>query len=66
MIFCNAFLREPQRYGADIVKGFDGLVRYQSAHTGGRFRFVVAGLHRDAGHSHDDGYVLIESVQDGA
>jgi len=66
MIFCNAFLREPQRYGADIVNGFDGLVRYLAAHTSGRFRFVEARLHRDASHSHDDGYVLMEAVQDGA
>lgn len=62
LLICNAFLREPQRFGREIVDGFDGLIRYLATHTEGRFRFVRAHLHRDPALVHDDGYVLMEAV----
>jgi SAM-dependent methyltransferase len=61
LLVCNAFLREPQRFGREIVDGFDGLIRYLASHTEGRFRFVRAHLHRDPELIHDDGYVLMET-----
>jgi len=62
MMFVNAFLQEPQRYGREIVDGFDGLVRYLAAHTEGRFHFVSAALTQGRNLSHDDGFVLMRSV----
>lgn len=62
LLICNAFLREPQRFGREIIDGFDGLVRYLAAHTAGRFRFIQAHLHRDPALIHDDGYVLMEKA----
>jgi len=59
LLITNAFLREPQRYGAAIVDGFDGLIRYLAANTASRFRFVDARLHGDPAWRHEDGYVLM-------
>lgn len=62
LLLCNAFLRAPQRYGREVVDGFDGIVRYLAANTVGRFDFVAAQLHSDPALCHDDGYVMMRAV----
>lgn len=62
LLIANAFMRTPQRYGREIVDGFDGLVRYLANHTDGTFTFREARLHSDADLLYDDGHVLMRSV----
>lgn len=61
-IICNAFMRSPQRYGREIIDGFDGLIRYLANHTTGRFSFIDARLTSDPGLLYDDGCVVLQRM----
>ncbi len=59
LYICNAFMREPQRYGKEIVDGFDGLVSYIVKHAGREYTFVEARLDTAEEHSYDDGHIIL-------
>ena len=59
LYICNAFMREPQRYGKDIVDGFDGLVRYILENAGREYTLVEAYLDTTERHPYDDGHVIL-------
>ena len=59
LYICNAFMRRTQRYGKDIVDGFDGLVSYIVKHTGREYAFVEARLDTAEEHPYDDGHIIL-------
>ena len=61
LIFINAFLRE-QKYGRDIVDGFDGLVRYIQKHHFDQYRIVKAQVDYSGRFIHDDGILVIKKT----
>jgi len=62
LLIANAFMRTPQRYGREVIDGFDGLVRYLAGHTEGLFLFCDARLHSDPELLYDDGHVLMRKA----
>ncbi|MDO8674953.1 MAG: class I SAM-dependent methyltransferase [Candidatus Omnitrophota bacterium] len=59
VVFVNAFLRE-QKYGRNIVDGFDGLVRYVMTKHGTQFRLVSAKIDYSKEFIHDDGIAVFQ------
>ena len=66
LMFCNAFMRTPQRYGKDKIDGFDGLVRALVNHACAQhFQLIDARLTHDETLLYDDGYVVMRRVERG-
>ena len=58
LVFVNAFLKE-QRYGREIVDGFDGLVRYILTNYFGKYKIVKAQVGYSGKLSFDDGILVL-------
>lgn len=59
-VVVHAFLRDEQKYGKEIIDGFDGLVRYLSRYNPKSFEFKEAKIYEDPSFKFDDGYVLLK------
>jgi SAM-dependent methyltransferase len=58
LIFSNGFPRE-QKYGKEIIDGFDGLVRYVCTKHFGKYRIVKANLDYSGRFLFDDGLLVL-------
>lgn len=58
LIFVNAFLKE-QKYGKEIVDGFDGLLRYVCSNYFGKYRIIKAEVDYSGRFLHDDGILVL-------
>lgn len=61
LIFVNAFLQE-QRYGRDIVDGFDGLLKYLLLNHSGEYRVVKAEIDYSGTFLHNDGIIVLQRI----
>lgn len=59
LIFVNAFLKE-QKYGKEIVDGFDGLVRYVCLNYFGKYKIIKAEVDYSGRFLHDDGILVLK------
>ena len=58
LVFSNGFLRE-QKYGREIIDGFDGLIRYMSSKYFGKYRIVKANVDYSGKFLLDDGILAL-------
>jgi SAM-dependent methyltransferase len=65
LIVSQAFIRDNQEYGADIIDGFQGLVRYAAAIDPKLARMVHADLLEDPDLPFDDGIVVLRRPDQG-
>ena len=61
-IISQAFLKEEQRYGADIVNGFDGLLEFMKSHHEERFSLIDSQFDRSGTLLHNDGLVVYKHI----
>jgi hypothetical protein len=58
LVFANSFLRE-QKYGREIIDGFDGLVRYVCSEYLDKYRIVKAEVDYSGKFLFDDGILVL-------
>jgi SAM-dependent methyltransferase len=58
LIFVNAFLKE-QKYGTEIINGFDGLLRYVCLNYFGKYKIIKAEVDYSGKFLHDDGILVL-------
>ena len=58
LIWVNAFLKE-QRYGREIIDGFDGLVGYVVSNHFGKYKIVKAEVDYSDRFLHNDGILVL-------
>jgi len=58
LVFVNTFLKE-QKYGREIVDGFDGLARYVLTNYFGKYEIVKAEVDYSGKFLHDDGILVL-------
>ncbi len=58
LIFVNAFLKE-QKYGTEIIDGFDGLLRYVCLNYFGKYKIIKAEVDYSGKFLHDDGILVL-------
>jgi SAM-dependent methyltransferase len=58
LIFLNAFLKE-QKYGKEIIDGFDGLVKYICLNYFGKYTIIKAEADYSSRFLHDDGILVL-------
>ena len=63
VIFSQAFLQSPQRYGTDICEGFDGLINYLSNNAGHMFKIEYANFDDSGPFVHNDGLIILRKIQ---
>ena len=61
LVFVNAFIRD-QKYGRDIVDGFDGLVGYVLTHYPHQYKIIQAEFDDSKKFLHDDGLLVMRKV----
>jgi len=61
LLITHAFLKSEQKYGREIVDGFDGLIRYISKQEI-NYEFIEAKLDLENNFEFNDGYVLLKKV----
>ena len=59
LVFTNAFLRSPQRYAADIIDGFQGLIDYLEQNAASTFRITASDYDDSHQFHHHDGLVVL-------
>ena len=58
LVFVNAFLKE-QKYGREIIDGFDGLVRYVCSNYFGKYKIIRAQVDYSGKFLFDDGILVL-------
>ena len=58
LVFVNAFLKE-QKYGKEIIDGFDGLLRYVCLNYFGKYKIIKAEADYSGRFLHDDGILVL-------
>lgn len=58
LVFVQAFLRD-QKYGKEIIDGFDGLIKYMCVNHSDDFRIVHARLEDSSEFLHEDGILIL-------
>lgn len=59
LVFVNAFLKE-QKYGKNIIDGFDGLARHVLVNYHGKYRLIKAQIDYSGRFLHDDGILIFK------
>ena len=59
LVFVNAFLKE-QKYGKNIIDGFDGLARYILMNYSDKYRLIKAEIDYSGRFLHDDGILIFK------
>lgn len=62
VVVTQAFFKEKQRYGADIINGYSGLVKYIEDNLCDVFEIIENSLHTDPHLMHDDGLILMRKT----
>ena len=62
VIFSQAFLRSPQRYGTDICDGFEGLISYLSNNTQHMFNIEYTDFDESNTFVHNDGLIILRKI----
>ena len=64
LLVSQAFFKERQKYGCEMIDGYAGLIRYSEDNLGYLFDLIEADLYENTEIMHNDGLIHLRKTRD--